>query len=256
MANGVGCQPPGCSNRLGGRESLTSLPKQARALSSDDLARMLPPPPPRQTSSISTHKHKPPQLVSIPLNTLSHWRALSLQCKRMRVFLTPAGHSHHRQVYHNSSTSLIQLTKINIISFSPTLPLTLPSASLHVSSFFVFLPFIFSSSDQPQVPSHLFFLHFLHSDSASFFPFPASGPQLPPACRVAVVDQTRSPAGGDIPFISLLFQMALLCISWQPVQSELFGGGAATEKDMIFSALNLPLLLRNSKLEALPSVFK
>lgn len=46
----------------------------------------------------------------------------------------------------------------------------------------------------------------------------------PPACEAADVDQTHSPAGGDIPFISSLFQMALLRISWQPVQPELLGG--------------------------------
>lgn len=44
-----------CSNPLQGSESLTSLPKQAQALSLDDLARMLPPHPPLQTSSIYTH---------------------------------------------------------------------------------------------------------------------------------------------------------------------------------------------------------
>lgn len=79
------------------------------------------------------------------------------------------------------------------------------------------------------LPHHLFFLHFLHSASASFFLSSFRSPAGPHACGTAVVDQTRSPAGGDIPFILSLFQMALLCISWQRVQAELFGGGTATE---------------------------
>lgn len=83
--------------------------------------------------------------------------------------------------------------------------------------------------------SHLFFLHFLHSAPASFFLSSFSSPAAPLSCGEAVVDQTHSPAGGDIPFISSLFQMALLCISWQPVQLELFGG-AATER------ISFPLL--------------
>lgn len=121
----------------------------------------------------------------------------------------------------------IQLTEINKISFPPVPLFTLPSPNIRVHSFFLFLSFTFLSPVQPQTVS---------PPSSVFPPLPPLGfciflslsslrsPAGPPACGAAVVDQTRSPAGGDIPFISSLFQMALLCISWQPEQPELFGG--------------------------------
>lgn len=169
---------------------------------------------PLQRSSIYTHTQTQTATAGFHSFKLSHTGALC-HCNADKHSVSHAGWTFTSQASVPQQCQ-IQLTEINKIAFSPAF--ALPGTNILVHSFFLSLSFTSSSPDQPRSASLLICFF------ASFFLSSFRSPAGPPACGEAVVDQTHSPAGGDIPFISSLFQMALLCISWQPVQPMLFAG--------------------------------